>query len=1123
MPARGQESRHLALGTALGPDKLVIESVSGNDALARPFEFRVVATTEESFKFDDLVGTNATVRFELTNSDGEKTRYFNGYVSQLAQTGYDSEGHASYELTLSPWLWFLTRTSDCRIFQNLTVPEILEQLFGEEANSSYELDLRGSYPTREYCVQYRETTFNFVQRLMEHEGIYYYWKHEDGSHKMVLCDSMDCHEAVDGFDTLLFAQRSSGGAADYVLETWAPRAMVTPGAFVHNSFDFKSPTPSPNTKLLGRDDEEHGHVLGNYELYDNAGDFVDRSDGERLATIRRQEAQAQALTVAATTNARSLVSGTIFTPEEIPETEQNVEHLVVSSAFQIAGGGYRTGGGGGGGGDAYKASFTAIPSKKVVFRPSRATPIPVVKGPQTAIVVGPEGEEIHVDEFGRIKLQFLWDRYGNFDDGSSCWIRVAQVWAGGKWGGISIPRVGQEVVCEFLEGDPDRPLVTGRVYNGDHPVPYDLPKDKTKTTFKSRSTPDDNEGHNEWRFEDKKGKEQIYIHAQKNMDVRIRNNLKETNYGNRHERIGWKTTEGSGGSHFVTVRKDENIHIEENQYETVEKDANHAVVGELLQNFQKSQKVKIGEQYVLTASEGLIQTSSGLSLSGASISAKGTSNVSLSGRQVILEGSSICLKSGGNFISIGPTGVQIKGTLVAINSGGMASSAQTPASPPSFEVEKPFDASVASESTGGTGRGYSGSPRTRESFDCPPHTPPPYTPPPDTPSPLTPVQSTSDELPGPCVDRIKVKDKEGRPSNSSLILEVVTLPFSGNETISFEAEGEKECGCSGPSYVLGTGSKVNISTSSVVTYGELTEEGTIYEQFRRKMHLEPKREAFQVTCDADNSQIASGEIRVYPGSVLKLEWDLYNLIREHPRIARVLDTVFTWLSRITGRDITVENGLVVNFSPFRVEIPPPSLKFKLEGEWREFQTTHERHWECYYKILLGFEIELSITFKVDIIYAVGSIPQLLPLRSIYSEVKSAMDRYLNDGEVSSPPLYLGTRGKLSGGVELTRDPDWRPAGIIKGEAQFILGGYLKVRIIEIEAEAACGLSNELKVVGQGEGASLEYDFLKLEGCKGKVALKIDAGWFGSWGSEKEVQLINGMDEGLISGSKPLLD
>ena len=465
MGGRKQQARHLALETILGPDVLLIESISGTDSLAKSFQYKIEASSKAEISFNELIGTKATVRLQITYGQNEQSRLFNGIFSEVSHLGFDSEGYARYELTMSPWSYFLTKTSDCRIFQELTVPEIIESVFADHTDADYILDLRNTYPTREYCVQYRETDFDFFQRLMEHEGIYYFWRHQKDKHTMVICDSMACHQPADGCETVFYSQRSSGGQADYIIEDWNNRTTVTSGSYAHNSYDFKSPTPSPNSKLLGRDDKTHPFNKGNLEIYDNPGDFIDRSDGERLAAIRLEEVQAQARTVTATTNARGLTVGAFFTPEEIPIPDQNVQHLVVSSTFSASGGKYRAGGDNGG--ETFEASFIALPTSDNVFRPQRTTPVPVVKGPQTAIVTGPSGEEIYVDDFGRVKVQFLWDRYGEFNDGSSCWVRVSQPWAGGKYGGLAIPRIGHEVIIDFFEGDPDRPFISGRLYNAD--------------------------------------------------------------------------------------------------------------------------------------------------------------------------------------------------------------------------------------------------------------------------------------------------------------------------------------------------------------------------------------------------------------------------------------------------------------------------------------------------------------------------------------------------------------------------------------------------------------------------------------------------------------------------------
>ena len=255
-----QQSRFLALTTVLGPNKLVVERMTGEDSLGRPFEWKVIAgSKKDDFKVDQLVGTKAVVRLDTAAPEGPPQRFFSGIISRIDHIGFDFQGLSQYELTMVPWLWLLTRTSDCRIFQNLTVPEIIQKVFTDFPAADFRLDLKGQYPQREYCVQYRETDFNFVQRLLEHEGIYYFWEHKEEGHTMVICDHMSSHQPVEGFKEIYYRTDDAGIQEEFILSKWQAHHQVTPGKYAINSFDFKAPKPSPNTKLLSRSDKKHAY------------------------------------------------------------------------------------------------------------------------------------------------------------------------------------------------------------------------------------------------------------------------------------------------------------------------------------------------------------------------------------------------------------------------------------------------------------------------------------------------------------------------------------------------------------------------------------------------------------------------------------------------------------------------------------------------------------------------------------------------------------------------------------------------------------------------------------------------------------------------------------------------
>jgi type VI secretion system secreted protein VgrG len=629
--ARTQEHRAIAVGTPLGQDVLLFHRMTATEALGRLFHFELdLLSTNNSIKFEDVLGQRMTVRLELAQG---KTRYFSGHVSRFTQGGMLGNLYA-YHATLHPWLWFLTRTANCRIFQEKTIPDIIKEVFRGQGFTDYEEALSGSYQPWEYCVQYRETDFNFVSRLMEQQGIYYYFKHENDKHTLVLSDSVSSHQPFPGYAQVPYypftehPQRER----DHIY-SWSILQEIQSGAYALNDFDFKRPKASLHVKSA----MPCSHVRAEMEHYDYPGEYTQTDEGEAYARTRIQELHSDYERLEGQANARGLSTGSLFTLTGYPRQDQNREYLIVSATHDLVSDEYETALGGGGG-EIYSCSFNAIPGK-APFRPSRTTPKPVVQGPQTAIVVGPSGSEIHTDKYGRVKVHFHWDRYGKYDEKASCWIRAAQLWAGAKWGAIHIPRIGQEVIVDFLEGDPDRPIITGRVYNDDNMPPYDLPANATQSGIKSRSSTGGSPTNiNELRFEDKKGDELIFIQAEKDQGIRVKNDLVE-----------WVGNE----SHLI-VKKDQLEMIEGDKHLTVKGDRNEKVTGTISIKTDKDMQEKVGMKHALDA--------------GMEIHLK-------AGMNVVLEaGMSITLKAGGGFIVVGPAGVTISGTPVMINSGGSAGS-----------------------------------------------------------------------------------------------------------------------------------------------------------------------------------------------------------------------------------------------------------------------------------------------------------------------------------------------------------------------------------------------------------------------------------------------------------------
>lgn len=557
-----QENREAAIFTPLGKDVVVLRSMTMQEELGRPFSIHAeLLSQKENIKFEDLLGTNVTIRLNLT---GENKRFFNGHITRIAQTGNEG-AYAVYEATIQPWLWFLTRTADCRIFQNQTVPDIIKAVFRDLGYTDFQEKLSNSYPVWEYCVQYRETDFNFVSRLMEQEGIYYYFQHQEGKHELVLADNYSSHQSLPNASKIPFYPPDEAVVRkEEYCSHWYLSKQVMPGKYVLNDFDFKRPSANLQVNAsVARD-----HAVSDYEIYDYPGEYDKIDAGDGYVQTRIQELHAGYEQANGQSDVRAMQTGGLFTLAEHPRADQNREYLVTSASHIIHSDIFE-GSAAAKNQDLYSNSFTAIDSK-TPFRPARTTPKPHIRGPQTAIVVGPGGEEIHTDEHGRVKLQFHWDRYGKSDENSSCWVRVSQVWAGKNWGAMHIPRIGQEVIVEFLEGDPDRPIITGRVYNGEQIPPYGLPANKTQSGVKSRSSKGGSGANfNEIRMEDKKGEEQLYIHAEKNQDNIVENDETTSVGHDRTETVGHDETISIGNNRTETVGNNEQISIGNNRTEQV--------------------------------------------------------------------------------------------------------------------------------------------------------------------------------------------------------------------------------------------------------------------------------------------------------------------------------------------------------------------------------------------------------------------------------------------------------------------------------------------------------------------------------------------------------------------------
>ena len=505
-----QEGGLFKIDTPLGKDVLLLRGFKGTESISRLFKFELDLLSENSsISFPDIIGKNVTISLKQPD---ESYRYINGIISRFGQHATE-EQFTAYSAEMVPWLWLLTLNVDCRIFKNKSIPDIITEVFNDLGFNDYTNSLQSSYDPLEYCAQYRESSFNFVSRLMEECGIFYFFKHEQGKHTLVMADSPTAHSSCPGQSSIRHVTVSGGPQEDVITE-WHIEQELRTGKYSHTHYNFET----PSTSLMASEPTVY-EVGGNskFETYHYFGEHLTKSAGQRLSKIRMEEEEAQHLVAHGTSHCRMFVSGYKFTLEEHPRKDMNtdyvlteIQHTAVTDAFPSSGNPE---------GESYSNTFTCIPLS-VPFRPLRVTGRPKINSLQSAVVTGPSGEEIYTDQYGRIQVMFPWDRQGT----GTYWARVSQVWAGNHWGALFLPRIGQEVWVDFEEGDPDHPVIVGSVYNADQMPPGTLPDNQNISGFRSRSTKGGGEHDaNVLTFDDTNGSEVFYMRAQKDMAVRVEN------------------------------------------------------------------------------------------------------------------------------------------------------------------------------------------------------------------------------------------------------------------------------------------------------------------------------------------------------------------------------------------------------------------------------------------------------------------------------------------------------------------------------------------------------------------------------------------------------------------------
>ncbi len=570
-----QTALPVQITTPLGANALLVRNYSGEEAISELFHYELeLYSSNPSLAATQIVGQAVTLQIPLSNGSFQ---YVNGIVGRFTQAGMDNR-FITYLAELHPWLWMLTKSADCRIFQNMTSLAIVKQIFSDLGFSDFSDKTTGTYTALDYCVQYRETAFAFVSRLLEHEGISYYFTHDASKHTMVLVDDTSSWGTCPGLTSARYVGRGPGYNSDDIVVDCSVELAVTTGQFKSDDYNFTTPSTSLLATASGSDTSR--------SIYDYPGLYDAQSDGETITSRRLATMEVETTTLRGSSQCRSFHAGATFTLANHYRSDLNASYVIRRLTMR-------------GNQDEYSNSFEAFPAA-TVFHPPLATPRPLIAGAQTATVVGKAGEEIWTDQYGRVVVQFHWDQLGQNNETSSCWVRVAQGWAGNLWGSIFIPRIGQEVVVSFLEGNPDRPLITGCVYNASQAVPYTLPDNQTRSTLKTNSSKGGS-GFNEICFEDKAGSEEIFIQAQKDMTVSVLNNESLTVAGTRTMSVTGNETHTNSANYTSTVSGDHTTTVSGNYKLTIS--------GNLAIEVSGSVSIKAGTDFTNNAGTSLTNKS----------------------------------------------------------------------------------------------------------------------------------------------------------------------------------------------------------------------------------------------------------------------------------------------------------------------------------------------------------------------------------------------------------------------------------------------------------------------------------------------------------------------------------
>jgi type VI secretion system secreted protein VgrG len=639
----------LQLTTPLGDGKLLLQTFQAEERISGLFHYSLeMVSTDNALDFTQIVGKAVTVSTALVTGEIE---YFNGIVGRFIQAGQNAR-FTTYRAEVHPWFWLLTMNSDCRIFQNKTAPDIIKQVFSDAGFTDFTDSLTGTYAAREYCVQYMESNFHFVTRLMEEEGIFYFFTHDASTHKLVLADDSSAQTDILGTSSIHMTPSDKDWTDETGIFNCSWEQQVTVGQFQADDFNFETPTTDLLAKTSSQDTSR--------SLYEYPGRFMVKGDGEALTALMLGAYETPAKVLRGSSACRAFRAGAKFTLTDHSRSDVNSGYYlkwVSLRADQTS---------------TYNNSFEALPVA-VVFRPSRTAPRARIYGSQTATVVGKSGEEIWTDKYGRIKVKFHWDQAPAQDETASCWIRVSHGWAGKSWGSMFIPRIGMEVIVSFLEGNPDRPIVTGCVYNATQTLPYTLPDDQTKSTLKSNSSKGGG-GFNEFRFEDKAGSEEIFMQAQKDLNITVLNDRAETITNSRTTTISKAndTLTVDKGDRVIAVNTGKETHdVKDTRAVTVTGNETHTNKADFTQNVTGNFTLKVSGNISIEAS-GTVSIKSGTSFTNkAGTSLENDAGTSLTNKAgTTLEnnaGVSLTNKGAASQTVDGGGMLTLKGGLVKIN------------------------------------------------------------------------------------------------------------------------------------------------------------------------------------------------------------------------------------------------------------------------------------------------------------------------------------------------------------------------------------------------------------------------------------------------------------------------